>query len=262
LSLGRIQIPTILAVLAAAVALGGCGASGGDGSTSPPRSDAAALSPASTKRPWPPPAINPADFVSRVDNPYLPLVPGTTLHYRGVMKDGTTPQVDTFAVTHQRKIVMGVSCTVVRDTVTSRGRPVERTYDWFAQDRQGNVWYMGEETQELKHGHFGKMIDSGPAGENGAQPGLMMEAHPIEGDSYWQFHWPGHAMDMATVLGSGGRVEVPYRSFQDTLLTEEHSPLEPGVRDRKWSVRGIGYVEERAASGTKEEIKLVSVTRQ
>jgi hypothetical protein len=196
-----------------------------------------------------------------VDNPYLPLVPGTTLHYRGVMKDGVTPQVDSFAITRQRKVVMGVTCTVVRDTVTSRGRSVERTYDWFAQDRQGNVWYFGEETQELKHGRFGKMIDSGPAGRNGAQPGLMMEARPMQGNSYWQFHWPGHAMDTATVLGSGGRVELPYRSFKDTLLTQEQSPLEPGVKDRKWSVRGIGYVQERAASGTHEQIKLVSVTR-
>jgi len=195
-----------------------------------------------------------------VTNPYLPLVPGTTLLYRGVMKDGTTPQVDNFTVTHRRKVVMGVSCTVVRDTVTSRGRPIERTYDWFAQDRQGNVWYMGEETQELRHGHFGKMIDSGPAGVNGAQPGVMMEAHPTKGDSYWQFHWPGHALDTAIVLGSGGTVTLPYGTFKHTLLTQEQSPLEPGVIDHKWSVRGIGYVEERAASGTKEQIKLVRVT--
>ena len=158
-------------------------------------------------------------------NSYLPLVPGTTLLYRGVMKDGTTPQVDNFTVTHRRKVVMGVICTVVRE-----------------------------------HGHFGKMIDSGPAGVNGAQPGVMMEAHPTKGDSYWQFHWPGHALDTAIVLGSGGSVDLPYRTFKHTLLTQEQSPLEPGVRDLKWSVRGIGYVEERAASGTKEQIKLVRVT--
>ncbi len=251
----------VAAVVALAAVCGGCGSSRGSGSTSAASSTAAA-NPASAEGPWSPPVIDPANFVSRVDNPYLPLVPGTTLRYRGVMKDGTTPQVDSFVVTHQRELVMGVSCTVVRDTVTSRGRPVERTYDWFAQDRQGNVWYMGEETQELKHGRFGKMIDSGPAGRNGAQPGLMMKAHPMKGDSYWQFHWPGHAMDTATVLGSGGRVKLPYRSLKDTLLTQEQSPLEPGVRDQKWSVQGIGYVQERAASGTHEQIKLVSVTHR
>jgi hypothetical protein len=201
-----------------------------------------------------------ASNASRIDNPYLPLVPGTTLKYRGMMKDGTTPQLVTFVVTRLTKLVMGVTCTVVRDTVTSRGRPVERTYDWFAQDRQGNVWYMGEETQELKHGRFGRMIDSGPAGQNGAQPGLMMEAHPMNGDSYWQFHWPGHAMDTTTVLGKGRPVRLPSGSLDHTLLTEEQSPLEPGVKDQKWSVRGIGYVRERAASGSHEQIKLVSVT--
>src|SRR5213592_3741348 len=241
-----IRIPAVLAV-------GGCG-SLGDNAPTGFASSSTAVMPASAEGQWSPPTIDPANFVSRVDNPYLPLVPGTTLRYRGVMKDGTTPQVDTFAVTHQRKIVMGVTCTVVRDTVTSRGRPVERTYDWFAQDRQGNVWYMGEETQELKDGRFGKMIDSGPAGRNGAQPGLMMEAHPTKGDSYWQFHWPGHAMDTATVLGSGGGFKLPYRYFKDTLLSQEQSPLEPGVKDQKWSVRGIGYVQERAASGTQEQI--------
>jgi hypothetical protein len=256
----KTRIPALLAAIAIVAASSGCAGSGGDASTSSSGEAAPAPGLASAVGPWSPPRIDPADFVARVDNPYLPLVPGTTLRYRGVMKDGVTPQVDTFAVTHRRKTVMGVACTVVRDTVTSRGRPVERTYDWFAQDRQGNVWYFGEETQELKHGRFGKMIDSGPAGKNGAQPGLMMETHPMQGDSYWQFHWPGHALDTTTVLGSGGRLRLPYRDFKDTLLTQEQSPLEPGVKDRKWSARGIGYVQERAASGTNEQIKLVSVT--
>jgi hypothetical protein len=252
----RIEIPTLLAVAALAAASGGCGSSGGS------KTSTATANPVPTSGTYAPPSIDPANFVSKVDNPYLPLTPGTTLRYRGVMKNGTTPQTDTFAITHKKMQVMGIGCTVVSDTVTSRGRPVERTFDWFAQDLQGNVWYMGEETQELKHGSFGKMIDSGPAGKNGAQPGVAMEAHPMKGDSYWQFHWPGHALDTATVLGSGGRVKLPYRSFTDTLLTQEQSPLEPGIRDQKWSVRGIGYVQERAASGSQEQIKLVSVTQE
>jgi hypothetical protein len=219
----------------------------------------AACAAAESRPPWTRPTIDPANFVRRVTNPYLPLSPGTTLLYRGVMKDGTTPQGDEFSVTNQRKVVMGISCTVVRDTVTSRGRPVERTFDWFAQDRQGNVWYMGEQTQELRHGHFGKMIDSGPAGVDGAEPGVMMEAHPQQGDAYWQFHWPGHALDYARVQGGGGTVHLPYGTIHKTLLTQEQSPLEPGVRDHKWSVRGIGYVEESAASGSEEQIELVRV---
>lgn len=192
----------------------------------------------------------------------MPFQPGTTYRFQGVMKDGTTPQTDTEVVLRQRKRVIGVNCVIVRDTVISKGRAVERTFDWYAQDRQGNVWYFGEETQELKHGRFGKMIDSGPAGLNGAQPGIMMEGHPKAGDAYWQFHWPGHALDRGRVLGSGGRITVPYRTFAHTLLTQEQSPLEPGVTDRKWSVAGIGYIKERAAVGTREQIRLVSVTRR
>jgi hypothetical protein len=176
------------------------------------------------------------------------------------MKNGTTPQTDTVYVTHRKRKVMDVNCTVVRDTVTSRGRPVERTFDWYAQDRQGNVWYMGEETQELMHGQFGKMIDSGPAGKDGAKPGIIMEGHPQPGDSYWQFHWPGHALDKGTVLHTGVPVTVPYRTFNSTLLTQEQSPLEPGIRDWKWSAPGIGYVEERAHAGSREQIRLVRVT--
>jgi hypothetical protein len=203
--------------------------------------------------------IDPANFVAMIDNPYLPFTPGTTLVYKGVMKNGTTPQTDTVFVTNRTRRILGIDCTVVRDTVTSRGRPVERTFDWYAQDRDGNVWYMGEQTQELMHGTFGKMIDSGPAGQDGAQPGIIMEGNPTPGDSYWQFHWPGHALDKGTVLRSDVAVTVPYGTFGNTLLTQEQSPLEPGIRDWKWSAPGIGYVEERAAVGSREEIKLISV---
>src|SRR5581483_6353784 len=119
--------PSILLAAAALIACAGCG-SGGHAPPKPARAD----------RPWTPPPIEPSNFVFRVDNPWFPLTPGTTLLYRGVMKDGTTPQVDSFAVSRRKRVVMGVPCTVVRDTVSSRGRPVERTFDWFAQDRQGN----------------------------------------------------------------------------------------------------------------------------
>jgi hypothetical protein len=248
-------VASIAASSIAAAILGGCGSSGNATSAGATAASPASLNAAYSVQ------IDPANFVSKVDNPELPYRPGTTLRYQGVMKDGTTPQTDTVFVTHRKKRVLGVDCVVVRDTVTSLGRPVERTFDWYAQDRQGNVWYMGEETQELKHGAFGKMIDSGPAGQNGAQPGIIMEGNPRPGDSYWQFHWPGHALDKGTVLRDGVTVKVPYGSFNNALLTQEQSPLEPGVRDWKWSVPGLGYVKERAAAGTREQIRLVGVTR-
>jgi hypothetical protein len=245
----------IAIALVAGGAVWGCG-----GSSTRTSTEVSAPSPASLGGNTYSPSIDPSNFVSKVDNPYLPYKPGTVWRYRGVMKNGVTPQTDTVAVTHRTKQVMGVDCVVVRDTVTSKGRPVERTYDWYAQDRQGNVWYMGEETQELKHGQFGKMIDSGPAGRNGAKPGIMMEAAPKPGDRYWQFHWTGHALDKGTVLRTNQSVAVPYQSFSNALLTQEQSPLEPGIRDWKWSVPGIGYVKERAAKGSQEQIKLMKFT--
>ena len=117
------------------------------------------------------PSIDPANFVATIDNRYFPLEPGTGFHYRGLR--GTTAQTDDMVVTHQIKYVLGVRCTVVRDTVSEHGKPVERTFDWYAQDKQGNVWYMGEEALELKGGRFVRASDSWEAGVNGAKAGII-----------------------------------------------------------------------------------------
>jgi hypothetical protein len=206
------------------------------------------------------PSIDPANFVSRINNPYLPFKPGTKYVYKGVAEDGRTPQTDTEFVTHRKKLIMGVECTVVRDIVSSRSRAIERTHDWYAQDKQGNVWYFGEDTRELEHGRFVKQDDSWKSGVDGAKPGIIMEGHPRTGDQYRQEYYPGHALDQAKVLGNGGPVTVPYRSFASTLVTQERSPLEPSVRERKWSARGVGYIQERTVRGDHEQIKLISVT--
>ena len=158
------------------------------------------------------PEIHPADFVAGVDNPYWPLEPGTTYHYRGVR--GTTPQTDDEIVTHQTKRILGIPCMVVRDTVSERGRPVERTFDWYAQDRQGNVWYMGEDSLELRHGRFVTASDSWESGVDGAEPGIIMPGNPQPGDAYRQEYYPpGEALDQARVLKTDGSMNVPYGSF-------------------------------------------------
>ena len=150
---------------------------------------ASIVSTATSARPAPPswtlhgtysPAINPANFVSGIDNRYFPLKPGTGFHYRG-FKDAAA-QTDDMVVTHQVKVVLGVKCTVVRDTVSQGGKPVERTFDWYAQDKHGNVWYMGEDSLELKNGRFVRADDSWEAGIAGAKPGIIMEADPRSGD--------------------------------------------------------------------------------
>jgi hypothetical protein len=248
--------------LALAITLiAGCG--GNDKSTSAPNpsraSGAAALAPVST--PYRP-KIDPANFVNKIDNQYFPLLAGMKFHYTGVAEDGKTPQDDYQVVTSQTKTILGVKCAVIRDTVSTHGKAIERTLDWYAQDKAGNVWYMGEDTRELVHGRFVKMSDSWEGGVNGAQPGIIMPGDPKPDSSYRQEYYPGHALDQAKVLGSGGTLKVAAGSYGRTLLTEESAPkIDPGVRERKWYVAGVGDVKEKTVSGNHEQIQLVSVTR-
>jgi hypothetical protein len=204
------------------------------------------------------PKIDPAKFVSKIDNRYLPYKPGTRFRLEGVR--GTTRQSDDAIVMHHTKRILGVRSTVVRDTVAEHGRAVERTYDWYAQDKQGNVWYMGEDAFELKHGHFVKASDSWKSGVNGAKPGIIMPAHPRPGDAYRQEYYPpGKALDEARVLRLSGRLTVPYGSFKGVLVTSERSPLEPQT-EKKYYAPGVGEIAERVVKGHHEEFKLVSVT--
>jgi hypothetical protein len=249
------------ALLVAAVLLGACGSShpAGPATSTPSTPSSGDLAPtAGTYAP----RIDPANFGATIDNPYFPLRPGTAFHYRGVAEDGRTPQTDDMVVTHRTKKIMGITATVVRDTVSSNGKPTERTFDWYAQDKAGNVWYMGEDTREREHGRFVRQSDSWEAGVNGARPGIIMLGTPRRGAAYRQEYYPHHAEDQARVLGSGGSLAVPSGSYRATLLTEETSPrLDPGVAERKYYVAGVGDVKEQAVHGNHEEIQLVSVTR-
>jgi hypothetical protein len=207
------------------------------------------------------PKIDPSKFVRTIDNPYFPLIPGTTYFYKGVHENGKTPQTDEEVVTHQTKQIMGVTATVIRDTVSSGGKPIERTFDWYAQDKAGNVWYMGEDTREMQGGKFVKMSDSWEGGVNGAQPGIIMPGNPQRGDQYRQEYYPGHALDQAKVLGQGGPQTVPYASYKKTLLTVETAPqIDPGVAERKYYVAGVGDIREHTVRGNHEQIRLVSIT--
>ena len=220
--------------------------------TSPPPGDLAPIS-----GPYAP-KIDPANFVARIDNRYQPYLPGTRFQFEGVR--GTTRQTDVEVVMHRTKQILGVHCTVVRDTVSQHGRAIERTDDWYAQDKQGNVWYMGEDSFERRHGRFVKASDSWQSGVDGAQPGIIMPAHPRPGDAYRQEYFPpGKALDEARVLGLSGRLMVPFGTFGRLLVTSERSPLEPQT-ERKYYAPGVGEIAERVVKGHHEEFKLVSVT--
>jgi hypothetical protein len=175
---------------------------------------------------------------------------------------GTTPQTDDEIVTDQTKRILGIDCTVVRDTVSEHGRAVERTFDWYAQDKQGNVWYMGEDSLERNsQGKFVKASDSWESGVNGAQPGIIMPADPQPGDAYRQEYYPpGEALDQARVLSLDGMANVPYGSYDGVLVTSERSPLEPQT-EQKYYARGVGEVSEKVVKGHHEEFQLVNITR-
>jgi hypothetical protein len=204
---------------------------------------------------------SPRDFVGRVDNPWFPLIPGTTFVYRGV-KDGKSAR-DVYSVTSATKAIQGIRCTAVRDRLYLAGRLEERTTDWYAQDRRGNVWYFGESTAELdRSGHVTSTEGTWQAGRDGAQAGTYMTARPMVGRSRRQEYYKGHAEDHFAVLSLRASISVPYLTSNRALLTKEWTPLEPGTVDHKYYVRGIGEVKEVTVKGPTERTKLVSVRRR
>jgi hypothetical protein len=202
--------------------------------------------------------INPKDFSTTIDNPFFPLVPNTTYVYVGTT-EGSTAR-DEFAVTDRTKVILGVRCREVRDRAYLDGVLAEDTLDWFAQDKDGNVWYFGEDTKELDaNGNVISTEGSWQAGVNGAQPGIIMEADPRVGDTYRQEFLKGVAEDMATNLALNKTVNVPFGSFKDCLETEEFTPLEPGTIDHKIYAGGVGLVQSVALRGGRERLELVTI---
>lgn len=200
-------------------------------------------------------------FSARVDNPWFPLVPGTTYRYEG-HEDGRRT-VDVVTVTRRVKRIAGVPCTVVRDRLFVAGRLTERTVDWYAQDRRGTVWYFGEATAELDaRGRVLSTEGSWRAGREGARPGTFMPAHPRVGPrSFQQEHLPGHAEDRFRVVSLRGTIRLSIGTFRHVLVTREWTPLERGVVDRKRYVRGIGLVSEGSIRGPREGARLVALAR-
>jgi len=202
----------------------------------------------------------PARFSARVTNPWYPLLPGSVYVYRGV-KDGK-PSREVMTVTNRTRTIDGAPCVVVSDLLYLRGRLEERTTDYYTQDSQGRVWYFGEKTAELdRQGHVKNTSGSWLAGVNGAKPGIFMFAHPRPGQSARQEYYKGQAEDHFQVLRLNVSAKVPFRSFRHAMLTKEWTPLEPGVIDHKYYVRGIGTVLERTAKGPLERNELVSFKR-
>jgi hypothetical protein len=203
------------------------------------------------------PQIDPADFTHVITNPWFPLVPGTTATF--LEKDLRETRENKITVTRDTKIVMGVRCVVVRDIVTLDGRIVEETYEWYAQDRQGAVWYFGEATREYKVGGRVSTLGSWEAGVNGALPGIAMPAQPRVGERYRQEYAANEAEDIGQIAALGETVTVPAGTFTGCVRTREWSMLESGT-SKKWYARGVGLV--RAESTDREVSTLLSITRR
>ena len=179
-----------LAVVAAAALLAGCG--GDEEETLPQGSE--------------PVEIDPARFSAEIDNPFWPMTPGTVWVYReGEQRVEVT-------VTDRTRSVMGVETRVVHDVVSEDGVPVEDTFDWYAQDDDGNVWYFGEDTTEFEDGEPVGHAGAWEAGVDGALPGVVVPAEPEVGMTYRQEYYAGEAEDRATVLSVDETASVPYGS--------------------------------------------------
>jgi hypothetical protein len=165
-------------------------------------------------------------------------------------------------VTQRTKTIRGAPCVVVSDLLYLSGRLEERTVDYYTQDSLGRVWYFGEKTAELdKQGHVKNTSGSWLAGVHGAKAGIFMFTHPRPGQSARQEYYKGEAEDHFQVLRLDASVEVRFITTKHALLTKEWTPLEPGVIDHKYYVRGIGTVLERTAKGPLERNELVSFRR-
>jgi hypothetical protein len=186
------------------------------------------------------PQIDPMQFTASIDNAFFPLTPGTTLVYE--QADGSE-RVEVHVLDQVRN-VMDVPCRVVKSLEYEDGELVEETFDWYAQDAEGDVWYFGEDTRTFENGAMTRGEGSWEAGVDGAQPGIIMKARPAVGDSYRQEYYAERAEDMGEVLALVDSVTVPYGSFSGVLVTRDWTPLEPGVEERKYYAPGLGLVLE------------------
>jgi hypothetical protein len=203
--------------------------------------------------------LKPAEFSPDVTNPWFPLEPGTRWTYREVDEDGEVLEVVVTATPETRMIANGVEARVVRDTVTMDGEVVEDTFDWYAQDALGTVWYLGEDTAEFEDGYISSHEGSFEAGVDDALAGVIMPADPVVGQSYRQEYYAGVAEDNGEVLALDGTAKVPAGSYDGLVQTADTNGLEPDVLEHKFYARDVGVVlTVDVESGAREE--LLSVT--
>ncbi len=188
-----------------------------------------------------------------VDNTYLPLIPGTTLTYEVETEDGVETIVT--EVLNTTRVVDGVECTVFRDRVYLEGLLIEDTHDWFAQDDDGNVWYMGEDVINYEYDDDDNLIGTDndgawEAGVDDALPGVIMWADPEERFSYYQEYWEDEAEDMGMIVAIGVEVELENgTTYENCLQILDWNPLEPETMEYKYFAPDVGLIKEELVGG-------------
>jgi hypothetical protein len=193
--------------------------------------------------------LDPADFTTEIDNPYWPMEVGTRWTYREVDDEGKVLEVVVIVTDETKDIANGVTARVVRDTVTQDGQLVEDTFDWYAQDKDGNIWYLGEDTAEYENGQVSSTEGSWEASVDGAQPGIAIPADPKPGLKYRQEYYKGEAEDNGEVLSTKEMAEVPAGLYKKALLTKDTITIEPDVQEYKLYAPRVGPVLVLGVSG-------------
>ena len=254
-------VSAVICLLAAA-AISACG-SGGDGGGDSPGGDATTAGaggglssslPQGSERV----DLKPADFTTRIDNRYWPMSPGSRWVYRETDAAGAKLKVVVTVTDRTKMIANGVEARVVHDLVTENGEYAENTYDWYAQDGDGNIWYLGEDTTEYKNGKPESTAGSWEAGVDGAQAGVALPADPQVGMHYRQEYYKGQAEDEGKVLSVSERAEVPFGRFSQVLMTRDTTPLEPNLVEHKFYAENVGPVLATTISGGSDREELLS----
>jgi hypothetical protein len=202
-----------------------------------------------------PVTFDPADFASRIDNPYWPMSPGTRSVYREFDFEGS--QRVTVTVLERTRTIEGIEATVVHDVVSEGGELVENTFDWYAQDVCGNVWYMGENTKEYENGEVVSTAGSWEHGIDGAMAGVVVPGDPQVGLTYRQEYYAGEAEDAGEIVSLDEQAQVPFGHFRNVLLTKDYTPLEPKVLEYKLYAQGVGPVLVLGVSGGSDREELL-----
>jgi hypothetical protein len=176
--------------------------------------------------------------------------------------EGAIQRVEVAVLDETKKVAAGIEARVVHDIVTEAGAVVEDTYDWYAQDSAGNIWYLGEQTAEYEDGKVVSTAGSWEAGIDGAQPGILLPAEPKPGMAYRQEYLAGEAEDNAVVLTVTEQVEGPTGSYTAVLQTEDTTPLEPDLAEQKYYAPGIGPVLIVQISGGASRETLIETSRR